>query len=344
MKVKSVVFSLTAAALTSCASVSYKVVDFDVLRPADYTMPSWADTVLIVDNASTPECVDSTMPYDYITNIVSPNTARLVGQYVAHALTKDFKQSGYMVMREAGDRYINLTSGRIDSLLSGHPSTVILSLDDISCKSVLRMAGKEYDEESGEMLSCIDIVGETKTQMSLITAPFVKQRLSERTDTIIFRSCDTSIAYIATHYPSLVSRYQQQGTDVGHKYAEALLPSWERVYRSLYVTTTQDMVAAATWVEQGDWDEAKNLWTRAATEAKKKPERVRASLNMALAYEREDNPAAASMWCSKALDIIESCDSKTAAALSSEKKRAESMFSYLMQRITEKNDLDKQMN
>ena len=344
MKVKSVILSLTAAALSSCASVSYKVVDFDVLRPADYTMPSWADTVLVVDNTAHPECVDSTMPYEYITQIVSPNTARLVGQYAFHALTKDFNQSGYMVMREVGDRFINLTNGSIDTLLAGHPSTVILSLDAISSKSVLRLAGKEYDEESRQMLSCIDIVSETKTQLSLITAPFAKQTLSQRTDTIIFRACDTSTAYIATHFPSIVSRYQQQGTDVGHKYADALLPSWERVYRSLYVTTTQDMVAAATWVDQGDWEEAKNLWTRAASESKKKPERVRASLNMALAYEREDNPTAASMWCSKALDLIDSCDSKTAAALNTEKKRAENMFGYLMQRITEKKDLDKQMN
>ncbi len=336
--------SLTAAALSSCASVSYKVVDFDVLRPADYTMPAWADTVLVVDNTANPECVDSTMPYENIRQLVSPSTARLVGQYVFHALTKDFNQSGYMVMREAGDRYINLTSDRIDTLLASHPSTVILSLDAIGCKSALRFGGSEYDEESRLTLNCIDIVCETKTQMSLITAPYAKQALSQRTDTIIFRACDTSMAYIATHFPSIVSRYQQQGTDVGHKYAEALLPSWERVYRSLYVTTTQDMVAAATWVDQGDWDEAKNLWTRAASESKKKPERVRASLNMALAYEREDNPTAASMWCSKALDIIDSCDSKTAEELSSEKKRAESMFDYLMQRMLEKNDLDKQMN
>ena len=52
------VLSLVILLLTTrCASVSYKSVTFDVLQPADYTLPTWTDTIMVVDNVVSRENV-----------------------------------------------------------------------------------------------------------------------------------------------------------------------------------------------------------------------------------------------------------------------------------------------
>lgn len=343
MRAKTVAMAAAALLLSGCATVSYKTVGFDVLRPADYTLPAWTDTIVMVDNVAKPVCTDSTLPAnDLRMQVNSEIYARVSIAYLMRTMKEDFKSSGYMNLRYI-ERRMNLTSGRIDSLLQGHPSTAILAVENYNCNSALRMAGDKLTEDN-EILGCIDMLTENKTRLSLITSPYNKIELTPRTDTLIFESCGTTTTDVVRGFPSLTSRYQQMGNHVGHQYADALLPTWQRVYRSIYVTNNKDMAAAASWVDQDEWDEAKNLWYRVYSSDSKVAEKVRAAINLALAYEREDTPVEGSMWASKALDAIETTDAKHANTLKIEKQRAESMFAYFMARIKEKKALDKQMN
>ncbi len=333
-----------ALLLSGCATVSYKTVGFDVLRPADYTLPAWTDTIVMVDNVKKAECTDSTFPPNNLhIQVNQENYARVAISHIMRTMKVDFRNSGYMSLRYIERRLYPLTKERIDSLLQGHPSTAILAVDNYECKSVLRTAGDRLTDDN-EIEGCIDMVTENKSRISLITSPYNKIELTPRTDTLIFESCGSTTIDVVNGFPSISTRYQLMGNHVGDQYADALLPTWQRVYRSIYVTNNKDMAAAASWVGQGEWEEAKNLWYRVYDSDSKVADKVRAAINLALAYEREDTPVEGSMWASKALDAIESADAKHADALKIEKQRAENMFSYFMTRIKEKNALDKQMN
>lgn len=332
-----------ALALSSCATVSYKTTGFDVLRPADYTMPTWVDTILMVDNVSKPVCIDSTVPAGDAGFVSNMETyIRSVGTGLFEAMKTSFEESGYMHLRYL-TRPQSLTAMRIDSLLKGHPHTMILSLDELECCSALRVSGSVMNE-GNEIWGCLDIVSQTRTRLGLIASPYSRAELAPRADTLIFSSCGPTTADVVRGFPILRNRYKEQGHETGKQYAACLLPTWQRVYRSLYVTNTQDMRTAATWVDKGEWDEAKNLWTSIYEGKGKTAEKVRAAINMATAFEREDEPVEASMWCSKALDLIDQADSKTAVKLKLERGKAERMFNYLLSREKEKKTLDKQMN
>lgn len=343
MRTSAITLACAALALTGCATVSYKTTGFDVLRPADYTLPSWADTVLLVNSVATPVCNDSTIPAGdagFAKNMWVYTRGLVAAMF--DEMRTDFDESGYIRLRGIG-RQLTLTPQLVDSLLKGHPSTVIISLDELTCNSSLQVSGSVMTEGE-EVEGCLDIVSRTATRLTLIASPHSRMGLEPRTDTLIFTSCGATTEQVVRGFPILAMRYREQGRETGKQYAASLLPSWQRVYRSLYVTNSQEMRSAASWVDDGDWGEAKNLWASIYDGSAKTPEKVRAAINMATAYEREDNPVEASMWCSKALDLIDKADSKTTAKLAVEKTRAERMFEYLLARAQEKQTLDKQMN
>lgn len=344
MRTSAITLACAALALTSCATVSYKTTGFDVLRPADYTLPSWADTVLLANGVAKPVCNDSTIPAGdagFAKNMWVYTRGLVTAMF--DEMKTNFNESGYISLRYI-DRPQTITPQLVDSLLKSHPHTVILALDELECDSRLRVSGSVIDEDNNGVEGCLDIVSRTSSRLTLIAAPYSRMSLTPRTDTLIFTSCGATTAEVVHGFPILSIRYKEQGRETGKQYAECLLPTWQRVYRSLYVTNTTEMSSAATWVDRGEWQEAKNLWASIYDGKAKTPEKVRAAINMATAYEREDAPVEASMWCSKALDLIEKADAKTATKLAQEKRRAESMFAYLLTRAAEQKTLDKQMN
>ena len=352
--------SLCAIGLAGCASVGYKSVAFDVLRPAGYTLPAWADTILIFDGVAAPVVTDSSVPPESMSLAVR-GRAETLAQSICSHMAKTFNSSGYMAARlanpvslegyvadaeklgqEEADRLHArhaLTAGEADSLLRGHPSSIILSLCRLNSSATIKAEAVDVD---GQSQVCADITCATTSQSVLVTADGL-QALDPRQDTLLFSVCDVNPAAVAGRLPQLRQRYEEQAEYVGGCLANAFIPAWQRVTRSLYVSSDADMMSAAAWVDEGRWDEAQNLWGRVVTQSSNVTERVRAALNMALSYERADYPDTASLWCSKALDLIESADSGKAQRLQPEKERASHMFSYLIERQRQKEELDAQM-
>lgn len=360
-KTRTLAALLCAALLAGCASVGGKTVTFDVLRPAVYTLPSWVDTVLIVDGVVSPVVVDSTVPPADMAGAVEGRADRLCSQ-LCRAMSATINKSGYVVARAVNaptgidltvDRTVYgearakalharraLTIGRIDTLLRGTRRTVILCLTELRSVATIEATNAEI---GGETQICADIVAATTTRMELVASASSRFPLEARHDTIHFTACDPDPLNVAKLLPPLHTRYTEQADNAGRRHADAFVPEWQTVRRSLYVTNSTDMLAAATWVDNGNWAEATNLWNRVATESKSLGDRVRAMLNIALSHEREDDPTEASMWCSKALDALEAAPAKEAQKLTDERAKAEAMFAYLLHRARQKEALDAQM-
>lgn len=333
---------ICVSALTSCASVSYKAVSFDVLRPASYTLPSWADTVIIADGALYPTVIDSTVPPDDQASLIN-GRAVLLSQQSCQAMMNSFNKSKFLKARlwlpQKDKRGLSVAD--ITNILDGTSHSIILSLSELSSVSTIHSYVGQ-DDEGGTTL-CGMIVSATSSRIELITSPSDIYPLDERNDTVIFSACDYTPQAVAEQLPSISRRYITQGNTIGQKNADAFIPVWQTVYRSVYVSTDPDILAAYSWVNKDNWDEAINLWNRAASSARRTADKVRAMLNLALAYERSDDPTLAAIWCSRALDTIETLDPKKADKLEDEKNRASSMFAYLMERQKQKEQLDAQM-
>ncbi len=333
---------ICVSALTSCASVSYKAVSFDVLRPASYTLPSWADTVIIADGALYPTVIDSTVPPDDQASLIN-GRAELLSQQSCQAMMNSFNKSKFLKARlwlpQKDKRGLSVAD--ITNILNGSSHSIILSLSELSSVSTIHSYVGQ-DDEGGTTL-CGMIVSATSSRIELITSPSDIYPLDERNDTVIFSACDYTPQSVAEQLPSISRRYITQGNTIGQKNADAFIPVWQTVYRSVYVSTDPDLLAAYSWVNKDNWDEAINLWNRAASSARRTADKVRAMLNLALAYERSDDPTLAAIWCSRALDTIETLDPKKADKLEDEKNRASSMFAYLMERQKQKEQLDAQM-
>lgn len=352
---------LCAIGLAGCASVGYKSVAFDVLRPAGYTLPAWADTILIFDGVAAPVVTDSSVPPESMSLAVR-GRAEALAQSICGHMAKTFNSSGYMAARfvnpaslegyvadaeklglEEADRLHArhaITASEADSLLRGHHSYIILSLCRLNSSATIKA---EAADVGGQSQVCADITCATTTQLVLVTAAGLQAPLDLRQDTLLFSVCDVNPAAVAGRLPQLRQRYEEQAEYVGGCLANAFIPAWQRVVRSLYVSSESDMMSAAAWVDEGRWDEAQNLWGRIVAQSSNVTERVRAALNLALSYERADYPDTASLWCSKALDLIESADGGKAQKLQPEKEKASHMFSYLIERQRQKEELDAQM-
>lgn len=359
------VLSLVILLLTTrCASVSYKSVTFDVLQPADYTLPTWTDTIMVVDNVVNGLCIDSTLsPNDkrlmdiasYGQGVIPERLVANVSAYIdksgyvaAHECSRLRSSSeiikGILKYGEEGWQRIiakrPLSNHDVDSILMGRQHSVILSLDSVVSESYITSI--QEANHDGETQICAFIEMATTTHFTLVTPLHQRIPLETRKDTLRFESCGANYYEVGTNFPPFRDRYIEQCSYIAKLYASSLIPTWDRVQRAVYVTNNNLMLSAATWLDANNWDEAKALWTNVWVDADE-PNKLRAALNLALAAEREDDAVQAALWCSRALDTFEAMPAKQQDKLKREKQKADDMFAYFIRRQHDKEVLDKQM-
>ncbi len=329
--------------LSSCASVSRQQVVFDVLRPAAYTLPTWADSIIVVEAVENPQMSDVTIDAtnQLARGLAESGQARMP-YTICKAVANEIAKSGYMkVVQHMPHVAQDVFADTVNKLLSGSQNTIVLALTKLNSNSTVGIS--RVEDEDGDMVDCATLVCATASQFTLVAQGGVSQPLEERNDTLLFVSCGSSLSTIVKGLPQITDRYTEQGQDVGQKTADMLIPVWTRVRRNIYTTNNKNMAAAATWVSKNNWDEARNLWTDTYMNSQTIENRIFSALNIALSYEREDLPEEAALWCSKALDMLETANADTKKEMTSVGKHAQSMFTYLLRRTEQKSLLDKQM-
>ena len=335
---------MAAVMLTGCASVNYETAPYDVLRPAIVTLPQWVDTIVMA-TMTTPQYAEESIDHNASTvAALAAASQKQMPRKLCRAVAEELNESGYLA---ATTEIIDLTetsvrAARIDSVLRGHPGRIILALDQLIVNSGLSLSEHE-DEESETKETCVTLTCATTSHFSLLSSTTTSNPLDTRNDTLFFMACGGGVTTMVSKLPNVSQKYEEVAAETGRLTADMLIPTWEKVRRYVYVTNTKSMMSAASWVEQDNWEEARKFWNETILTSKKETDKVRACLNMAVSYEREDDIASAALWCSKALDRLESIDVQK-SKLKSEYRMAKNMFNYLMERADEKEILDKQMN
>ncbi len=94
---------------------------------------------------------------------------------------------------------------------------------------------------------------------------------------------------------------KQTANDVGHQYANGILPFWIRVTREYYVKGNNNFVIAKRKAQTRNWDEAGEIWKRETTNSKPKIAGM-ACYNMAIISEINGELDAAIGWAQKSYE------------------------------------------
>lgn len=320
-----------AAAMQACASVSYTAYTFERLRPADYVLPQNCDTIVIMNSLPSATARD-----------LSGNTSAEVKSCMRNLpdignvfFAREVNNSKFVHIAIEGKTFeYKILPTKIDSICRARSAQAVISLRDYS-----------VDTQSVYSVDRDDIV--RLDNQIIITAQYAfmlpdgRWRDFElRVDTVgwIVRGASEQDAY--RRLPPQKNMYYSAAQRAGENFAEQIVPAWETCSRYIYSSRNRLMTDAAEWVRREQWDNARDLWQEVYLTGSAL-DRARAAVDLALYYERQDNVGTASIWCSKALDLIQSgqCPKLETRVVNT----AEALFVELMERQDEIVLLDKQM-
>lgn len=319
--------AIVAMAITSCNSICYTPYTFEQLRAADYTLPSDVQKVVII-SCSKPIVEDST----YNTTDTAYINARL--RYAQHmpalicsVLSDKINKSGYLTS-EIDARFNTLGEiiANSDSICKKHNADAMLVINKNIYSSFVELT--RYDD--------LIMVSAMQTDLQFVTKQGIVKQFETQHDTLTWVLTEDN-----TSFPAYRELYYSISEQVGTHIAMQLLPSWEKRKRVVVGTSSRQMADANNWVEADEWDKAKDIWAD-VTQNGNELNKVCATLNIGLYYERMDNVLESAMWFSKALDLIEqNANNKNIQSL---KHTANMLFQRSIDRQHEKLLLDKQIN
>lgn len=320
-----------AAMLQACASVSYTAYTFERLRPADYVLPPNVDTIVIVD-CMTPSTV--VMPAG-TTSAEEIKCLRHMPTSTTVFFAREVNNSKFVNIALEG-KYFDYQSTLVkaDSICRARSAQAIIALREYRVSTDV-----EYSIGSDNLV-LMDNRVIIEAQYSFVLPDGRWRDFELRVDTIgwLVRGLTEQDAHRLR--PKLSSMYSSAAYRAGENFAGQIVPVWETCSRYIYSSRNNLMTSAAEWVKRNQWDNARDLWQQVYTSASS-ADKARAAVDLALYYERLDQVRMASIWCSKALDIIQSgqCPKLEERVVNT----AQELFDELMERRDEIELLDKQM-
>lgn len=317
---------LAAVMLSSCTVTSVTSYSFEQLKAAKYSLPGGLKKLLVVDAVETTVCNDSFYVEVGDTSYI-PYVMRLSSMTSA-LLYDGINRSGYVDV----DLYSKTVAHRVlakdacDLMKkTGTDAIVALRKCDVSARRVVNGDQDEYVEAV------------MKSRAVIIDSLGGMRMLHERQDTLKLVADGVDVAV----YPGYREAYYMLSEQVAQNMIGDIVPAWTRVHRRTMRSGNKVMMGGNRWVENGQWERAKDLYYKVYNEADG-AERARAAYNIGLYYEQKDDPVQAGMWFSKCMDMIAG-DARLKEKMSDELEQAEIMFGYQLERQAEKERLERQM-
>lgn len=337
--IKVVCLLVCVAAMCGCSVTSYVTTQFDVLRPAYYTLPSDIDSVVIVNGVRVFNINDSLlMMVDEETRSVQREYLDKMPSMVCNVLGNSIVRGGYLSAKmESVPMDMSKVVAKVDSLCKVHRVDAILVMSEAEYSSALRV--EEGSGMSGMYIAVARMMSVLKSRFTVVMPRGVKFDLEQRNDTLYWDSAGESISEVVDGLPSFREKYFETVRYVGDVMAMQLSPSWERVTRKVLTSSSAKMIDASQWVGREEWEKARDIWYQVYEDGSE-ADKVRSAINLAIYYERNDDAVNAAKWSSCALDMLAGEKKKR---MSSEEDMAKRIFERMMQRQRELKELDKQM-
>ncbi len=335
---------LMAATLASC-STTYQLRQIDILRPAAYTLPSDARSVVLVNN---------TLPYRSATThriVMLPEYATIDSLYldrmpvvIMESLKKELINRGYFdrveidtisIKDPQSKRMAAADQNTINNMAIRYGTYAVLLLDDFSYETLLQIDQPEY----GWYFATLTADSKTLWRFSAIGGNTIGT-FEVQKDTLYWSGEGNSPQLSTANIPNHLSVLYELGKYAGSRFANQITPYWESKSRVIFTSGNGYFMNAADWASKNNWDEASKLWNYIYQNGKT-IEKARAASNIALAMEMEGRIDEAAIWCALSINEYDKIKSSYAAQ---EKIIIARYFRELHQRQEEVKKLKKQLN
>ncbi len=310
--------TLFLLALAGCTS--YSVMNFEVMRPAGYSVPPEIKSVVLVDNSIVfPDTnvniillderiikIDTNKVADYSSSIINTIKEELLNRMffdTVYVDTIQYKKNNH------GAPLDKLSNTQLQKICSKFSADAIISLDayrytnNISIQTISDYEYySTYDASAlnyWRMYDCYD--------MSVLNIHLQK-------DTIFWDNLGSSLNNSLNPFMSFDKATHEIGSYLSYQMVDYLVPYWEEVSRNLYTSGSMHFLDATEWVNRDNWEEAEKIWNYIFTNGSKKA-KIKAALNMALAFERDGDIDDANKWAHKVYKILEENGTETSSPI-----------------------------
>lgn len=294
--------------LTACSSINY--LSIDTFNPAEVTVPSSANKVLIVNHA-VPQPAD--WGYSYT---VSGKVKATQGAKADSALV-DFCQSlGEAMVAEEffqdvllyheptrADQHpeydLKMTAQQVDSLCEVAGADLLLSLDRLLFES------SREDTDLGGGFT----VGEVKVRMAGVIRAYLPGRAAplatiQLVDSVAWEQSAELPPILNELLPSSEEALRTAGRYLGAKASVNFVPHWQRETRWYFSTSGAVWKEAAAYATNERWEKAEERWNRIYQTSKGWKSRAQVASNLALCAEMKGDLQQAHEWASISYELF----------------------------------------
>jgi len=317
---------------------------FDVLRPATYSVPPEIKSVVLVNNA---------FPYNpekaHIASVdgekVLLDTIRVdsLASIIIQQLKEDFD-----LRRFFDTVYVDTT--QYNTFKSGKPykpleqSQIINICNQYGADAVLSVSAAEYGsninvEDMGvEYFATMDVYGMIYWRLYDGYSTKALHAKVQR-DTLFWSGVGADVNASVSLFPRIKDATIELGHYLGANYVDVLVPYWEPVERKVYIAGNQHFVNAVDWLNKDNRFEAEKLWGYVYAHGKER-EKGRAANNIAVSMEARGELDLAMEWAYKSFEAF----GKVGFMLNSEEMRtSKDLYLDMVRRQRDRKKLDEQI-
>jgi hypothetical protein len=299
---------------TGCSSFSE--MNFEVLRPAGYSMPPDIKSVVLVDNSQVfPDTavniimldseiikVDTDKVADYTSSVINTIKEELLSRMFFDTVYVDTIQ--YKIVGN-GASLDELSPAQIKGICKKFGADAIISLDAYRYTNNISIESygdyeyySTYDASAINFWRIYDCYN-----MSVMNIHIQK-------DTVFWDNIGYSINGSLNPFVSFNKATHEIGSYLSYQMVDYLVPYWEKVSRHLYTSGNIHFLNATDWVNRDNWQEAEKIWNYIYSNGSKKA-KIKAALNIALALEMQGHIEDATDWAFKVYEILDNDGTKT---------------------------------
>lgn len=123
-------------------------------------------------------------------------------------------------------------------------------------------------------------------------------------DTLVWEDYDETARQLFSHFTSVKQGLTEASIAMALDLSEKIGTTWQREQRQIFVKGDSKLEEAGTFVDQGDWNSAIEIWEELAANSSSKSTRSKAELNLAIAAELHGDIDLAIQWGLKSYDTM----------------------------------------
>ncbi len=338
---KNYIYILILLFLVSCKT--YDVINYDVLRPALYSVPPEIKSVVLVDNSllfnpddahwavvnNDPIKLDTVEVDTFSTVVISALKKELMRRLFFDTVFVDtikYKSDSNRMLQTLDQQQIN-------SICSKFNADAVLSIAGVDYGTRIKA-----EDMGAEYFTIMEIKGTVYWRLyNGFTSELLYTKVQR--DTLFWDGIGSDVNQSVSMFPAIKSATIELGDYLGASFADALVPYWEPVERRIYISGGAHFVNAAEWLGKDNRYEAEKLWGFIYEHGSDR-EKGRAANNIALSMEARGKLKEAMEWAYKSYQSYQ-----TVGLLGEveERRNAEKLYTDMVQRYREQKKLNEQI-